>query len=121
MGYIDSDECLLFVLMAECEMETTPFQLEVPAIIDTVPTRKKGGSLKYELYGKRSSLVDRDHTETRSYKWSSVRIGRRHDSEKRESIVKIDTSANGGPFSSTPQPIKVIGKQVSIELASDVT
>jgi hypothetical protein len=107
--------------MAECKIETTPFQLEVPAIIDTCPSRKKGGSLKYELYGKRSSLVDHDPTEARTYKWSSLRIGRRQGSEKRESIVKIDTSANGGPFSATPQPIKVIGKQVSIEMTSDVT
>jgi hypothetical protein len=107
--------------MAECEMDTTPFQLKVPALTNTGRTRKKGGSLKYELYGKRSSLVDRDPTETRSYKWSSLRIGRRHDSEKRESIVRIDTSANGGPFSAAPQPIKVIGKQVSIAVTCDVT
>lgn len=105
--------------MTEHEMDTTPFQLEVPALLDAGPTRKKGGSLKYELYGKRSSLVDRDPSETRSYKWSSLRIGRRRDSEKRESIVRIDSSANGGPFSAAPQPIKVIGKQVSIAMTSD--
>jgi len=98
--------------MAECKLETTLFQLEVPAIIHSDLSRKKGGSLKYELYGKRPSLVDRDFTESRSYKWSSVRVGRRSGSEKRESIVKIDTSANGGPFSSTQQPIKTIGQEV---------
>jgi hypothetical protein len=107
--------------MAECEMDTTPFQLEVPALVDTGPSRKKGGSLKYELYGKRSSLVDRDPAEIRSYKWSSLRIGRRHGSEKRESIVRIESSANGGPFSAAPQPIKAIGKQVSIAVTCDVT
>ena len=99
--------------MAECKMETALFQLEVPAIIHSDLNRKKGGSLKYELYGKRSSLVDRDPTESRSYKWSSVRIGRRSGSEKRESAVKIDTSANGGPFPATQQPIKTIGKEVT--------
>ena len=102
----------MLILMAECKMETALFQLEVPAIIHSDLSRKKGGSLKYELYGKRSSLVDRDFTESRSYKWSSVRVGRRSGSEKRESIVKIDTSANGGPFPSTQQPIKAIGKEV---------
>jgi len=94
-------------------METKLFQLEVPAIIHSDLSRKKGGSLKYDLYGKRSSLVERDPSEARSYKWSSVRIGRRSGSEKRDSIVKIDTSANGGPFPSTQQPIKAIGKEVT--------
>jgi hypothetical protein len=99
--------------MAECDMETRLFQLEVPAIIHSDLTRKKGGSLKYDLYGKRSSFVDREASEARSYKWSSVRIGRRRSgSLKRESIVKIDTSANGGPFTATQQPIKTIGKEV---------
>lgn len=93
-------------------METKLFQLEVPAIIHSDLTRKKGGSLKYDLYGKRSSFVGRDPDETRSYKWSSVRIGKRSGSETRESIVKIDTSANGGPFTATQQPIKAIGKEV---------
>jgi hypothetical protein len=100
--------------MAECSVQRTLFQLEVPAIIHTGDlTRKKGGSLKYDLYGKRSSFVDREPTETRSYKWSSMRIGRRSCTEKRESIVKFDTSANGGPFTGTQQPIKVIGKEVN--------
>jgi hypothetical protein len=94
-------------------MQTTPFQLEVPALTDGGSSRRKGGSLKFEVYGKRSSLVDREPSETRSYKWSSLRIGRRHGSERRDSTVKIDTSANGGPFSAAAPPIKVIGKQVS--------
>ncbi|XP_069699046.1 voltage-gated inwardly rectifying potassium channel KCNH6 isoform X3 [Periplaneta americana] len=105
--------------MGECNMETKLFQLEVPAVIHSDLTRKKGGSLKYDLYSKRSSLVDREPSEARSYKWSSMRIGRRQGSEKRESIVKIDTSANGGPFPATQQPIKVIGKEV-LSLGADV-
>ncbi|PSN46236.1 hypothetical protein C0J52_11400 [Blattella germanica] len=99
--------------MEECKMETKLFQLEVPAIIHSDLSRKKGGSLKYDLYSKRSSLVERDVVEGHKYKWSSVRLGRRPGSEKRESVVKIDASANGGPFPANQQPIKVIGKEVT--------
>ena len=87
--------------------ETKLFQLEVPAIIHSDLSRKKGGSLKYDLYSKRSSLAEREPADYHKYKWSSVRLGRR------ESVVKIDTSANGGPFPATQQPIKVIGKEVT--------